>query len=205
MACVQGTWWGAGGGVVGGWWGSWIWCQVSGWGWVPGLGCLVGGGVRPAGPGSRGAGGWRGSGSVPLRPLLNSPPGRLVCCGSWFGSSLCRAVASVVRGCRAGCSSFLRGWAGLAGGLSRWWCSGRLVLNLGEWLLFSLVVQVRSRVRRGLFRGCGLRGLCPCRGVVLGGVCRSRWAGRPGRSGSPSPPFPPIVHDEASQTPGTSG
>ena len=45
MACVQGTWWGAGGGVVGGWWGSWL--GLGFW-----LGCLVGGGVFLVGPGA---------------------------------------------------------------------------------------------------------------------------------------------------------
>lgn len=34
MACVQGTWWGVGGGVVGGWAGSWFRGVVSGWGLV---------------------------------------------------------------------------------------------------------------------------------------------------------------------------
>ena len=72
MACVQGTWWGVGGGVVAEWRGSWFWCRVSGWGWVLGLGCLVGCGVRLVGSGSWVAGGGV-CGAVPLRPLLKSP------------------------------------------------------------------------------------------------------------------------------------
>nr|DAV34783.1 MAG TPA: hypothetical protein [Caudoviricetes sp.] len=55
MACVQGTWWGVGREGTGGWWGSWLWCRVSGWGWVVRLG--VSGGWRCLSGGSRFLGG----------------------------------------------------------------------------------------------------------------------------------------------------
>lgn len=166
MACVQGTWWGVGGGVVGGWWGSWLWCRVSGWGWVLRLGCLVGGGVRLAGPGFLLAAGVAG-GAVPLRPLLNSLPHPLG--GLWV---LVRAVPLLggVVACwwvSVGCSSFSRGWAGLVGGLSCWLCSGWGCSQPGV-VVAVLVGRLGSAVcLLGVFRGGGLCGLCLCRGVVL--------------------------------------
>lgn len=167
MACVQGTWWGVGGGVVGGWWGSWLWCRVSGWGWVLGLGCLVGGGVRLVGPGFLLAGGVVGGGLFPLDPSLTPAPIRLVCCGSWFGPSRCWVVQSLVGGCLWVAVLFWGGGLGLwvvclAGcvlvGLFSTWgrgCCSRWLLRFG-------------RVFVGVFRGGGLCGLCLCRGVVLG-------------------------------------
>lgn len=202
MACVQGTWWGVGGGVVGGWWGSWLRRLVSGLGWVLGLGCLVGGGVRLVGPGRLGGGWCDVGGAAPLRPLLNSPR-PAAWCAVVLGSgrpSVGLWLLSAGR-CPVGCSSFLRGWAGLVGGLSCWLCSGLVVLNLGSWLRFSLAVQVRP---------CGCWGCSVVAGsvgcVFVGGLfscwlCCSRWVGRPGRSGSSSPPLSPPQYTTGLLTP----
>nr|DAR11251.1 MAG TPA: Friend leukemia integration 1 transcription-free protein synthesis, protein regulation [Caudoviricetes sp.] len=99
-----------------------------------------------------------------------------------------RRCGLLVGGCLVGCSSFLRGWAGLAGGLSCGSCSGWAVLNLGSWLRFSLVVQVRPRVCWGCRVVAGSAGCVPCREVVLKLAVSFRWVGRPGRSGSSPPP-----------------
>lgn len=167
MACVQGTWWGVGGGVVGGWRGSRLRCRVSGWGWVLRLGCLVGGGVLLVGSGSWVVG-WCGVwGLFPLDPSLTPPPGRLVGCGSWFGSSLCWVVAAVGWWLSCGLQFF-------SGGVG--WSCGWLVLLVVFWSGCSwpgVVVDVLvgcSGLAAWLwlvFRGCGLCGLCSCRGVVL--------------------------------------
>lgn len=176
---VSGFWRGLGSGV-----------GVSG-GWR----CLVGGSWFVGG-------GWCGVwGAVPLRPLLNSPPPSAWCAvvlgsgrpsvGWWFLSA---------GGCLVGGSSFLGGWAGLVGGLSCWLCSGWVVLDLGSWLRFSLVVQVRPRVCWGVpwwralwvvsvSGGCSLR-------VVLFPLGGPTWT----VGLFVAPPFPPTIHDEASQT-----
>ena len=182
--------------VPGFWLGSRSGVGVSG-GWR----CLVGG--------SRSLVGGRGGvwGSTPLRPLLNSRPTRLVCRGSRFGPPLCRAGAPVTWWVSAGGSSFLRGWAGLVGGLSCWLCSGRVVLNLGSWLLFSLVVQVRPRVCWGCSLLAGSAGR-----VSVGGGCSWAccvvpvgWADLDGRALRRPPLSPPMVHDGGSLPPESGG
>lgn len=191
MACVQGTWWGVGGGMSGGW-GGLVLVLVF---WVEaGFGVGVSGGWRCLAGGSRFLGGgwcdvW---GAVPLRPLLNSPL-RAAWCAVVLGSgrpSVWR-VLLFVGGCLVGCGSFLRGWAGLAGGLSCWLCSGWVVLNLGSWLLFSWAVQVRPCVCWGCFVVAGSVGCVLVGGLFFCLLCCSRWVGRPGRSGSSSPPLSP--------------
>ena len=168
MACVQGTWWGVGGGAVGGWWGLQVRGVVSGWGWVSGWGCLVGGGVWLVGPGVCRVGGVACGGAVPLRPLLNSRPHPLG--GLWvlaWGRPSVGWGGLFVGGCLVGCSSFLMGWARLAGGLSCGLCSGWVVL-CGRVVVAVLVgYQVRPRVRWGCFLVEGSVGCVPCRGVVL--------------------------------------
>ena len=221
MACVQGTWWGVGGGVVGGWWGCWLRGWVSGWGWVLGLGCLVGGGwvlgwgrvaVGALGgwaPGRLGAwavGGVTYGGPLPLDPSLTPAPIRLVGCGSWFGPSPCWVVVAVCWWLPVGCSSFLLGWAGLVGGLSCGLCSGWVVLNLGSWLLFSLVAQVWPCVCLGCSLAGGSAGCVPCRGVVLKLAVSFPLGGPTWTVGLfAAPPFPPTVHDRPPQTPESGG
>lgn len=182
-----------------GWWGDWwvVGVLVPGSGsWVgvrfPGRGCLVGGLVCLAGPGAWWVGDVTCGGLFPLDPSLTPAPTCLAGCGSWFGSSLCWAVQAVGWWAFSCCSSFLGGWAGLVGGLSCWLCPGWVVLNLGSWLRFSLAVEVRPSVGRGLFPGWGLRGLCP----VSGGcsrACRVVPVGRADLDGRAlrRPPFPP--------------
>ena len=188
MACVQGIWGGVGGGVVGGWRGLLVWVWGSWGGWVRRLGAS--GGWRCSAGGSRfPGGGWCDArGAVPLRPLLNPPPSAW--CAAVLGSGRPSAGRWLLLagGCLVGCSSFLRGWAGLVGGLSRWLCSGWVVLDLGGGLLFSLVVQVRPRGCWGCSVVAGSVGCVSVGGLFSCWPCRSRWVGRPGRSDSSSPP-----------------
>lgn len=189
MACVQGTWWGVGGGVVGGWRGFWFWCQVSGRGWLSGPPCLVGGGVRLVGPGLL-ACGWCGvRGAVPLRPLLNSRPHLLG--GLWalvrvvplLGGAGCSLVGVCVLqffsdgvGCCGGWLVLLAEfWSGL---FSTWGrgCGSRWSFRFGR---AFVVVGSRLRAPWVVFR---VGRLFSC------WLCRFRWVGRPGRSGSPPPP-----------------
>mgnify|MGYP000997508803 CR=1 FL=1 len=191
MACVQGTWWGVGGGVVGGWWGFWFWCWVPGWGWGLGLGCLVGGGVWWVGSGFGWWGGVACGGLFPLDPSLTPPPAAW--CAVVLGSGR-PSVGWWLLFCwwlSVGCSSFLGGWAGLVGGLSCWLCSGWFVLNLGGGLLFLLVVQVRPCGCWGCSVVAGSVGCVLVGGLFFCWLCCSRWEGRPGRSGSSSPPLSP--------------
>lgn len=157
-----------------GWWGGW---------WVVGVLVLVSGFRGGAGSGVGVSGGWGcsvggfwflGGGwcgacvVAPLRPLLNSPPpGRLVCCGSWFGPSLCWVVVAV----RWWVSCVLQFFSGGVG-----WSCGWLVLLVVFWLGCSrpgVVAEVLVGCSGsavwllGVFRGGGLRGLCLRRGVVL--------------------------------------
>lgn len=189
MACVQGTWWGVGGGVVGGWWGV----LGSGCGFWWGLGFWLGvsGGWRCLAGGSRCLpGGWCDVwGPVPLRPLLNSRPHPLG--GLWvlaWGRPSVGWCRLFVGGCLVGCSSFLMGWAGLAGGLSCGLCSGWVVL------CGRVVVAVRWSLRFGrVFAGgvswSGAPWVVSRVGELFSSLpCCSRCVGRPGRSGSPSPP-----------------
>lgn len=128
-----------------GWWGGWrvvrVLALVLGFWLGLGSGVGVSGGWRCSAGGSRfPVGGRRGAwGLFPLDPSLTHSPTRLVGHGSWFGSSLCWMVVSVSRWGSVGCGSFLRGRAGLVGGLSCGLRSGWVVLNLGSWLLSSLV------------------------------------------------------------------
>lgn len=207
MACVQGTWWGVGGGVVGGWWGFWLWCLVSGWGWVLGLGCLVGGGVWLVGSGSWMVGGVVCVGAAPLRPLLNSLPHPLGVL--WF---LVRVVPLLVGGV-----CWLVGvlWVAVL------FCWGGLVL----W-----VVCLAACVLVGLFSTWG-RGCCSCWSlrfgrvfaggvpcllapwvVSLSGGCSQAccvvpvgWADLDGRALRRPPLSPPTIHDRRSQTPKSGG
>lgn len=167
MACVQGTWWCVGGEVVGGWWGLWLRWSVSYGGRVPVLVCLVGGGAWPAGPGSWSMGGVARGWPLPLDPSLTPAPTCLVGCGSRFGSSPCWAVVSV--GWWLSCGlQFFSEWVGRA--------CGWLVLRVVFWpgcsqpgvVVSVLVGRSGSAVcLLGAFRGGGLRGSRPCRGVVL--------------------------------------
>ena len=182
MACVQGTWWGVGGGVVGVWWGLWFWCQVSGWGWLLGLPCLVGGGVWRVGSVTCG-------GLFPLDPSLTPAPIRLAGCGSWLGSSLCWVVQAVCWWPSCGLQFFSEGVG---------WCSGRLVLRVVFWLGCSLREGCGcgsrwsfrfGRVFVGVVPRPGAPWVAPCVGGLFSCLlCRSRWVGRPGRSDSPPPP-----------------
>ena len=167
MACVQGTWWGVGGGVVGGWWGFWFWGLVSGSGRVLGLGCLVGGGVCLVGPGSWLVCGVTCGGLFPLDPSLTPPP------AAWCAVVLGSGRPSVGWGC---CLLLAVLWVAVlfwGGGLVlRVAClAGCVLVGLfsagGVWLLFLLAAEVRPSVCWGLVGGCGLCGLCVCRGVVL--------------------------------------
>lgn len=206
--------------------GPWHVCRVSGGVWVVGwwegggglgvgVGFLVGVGfcVGVSGmwrcvAGGSWVSGWCAvrCGGLPLDPSLTPPPIRLVGCGSWFGPSLCWVVVAVGWWRSVGCGSFLMGWAGLAVGLSCGLCSGRVVLNLGSWLRFLLVVQVRPRVRWGCCVVAGSAGFVRVGGLFRCWLCCSRWAGRPGRSGSSSPPLsPPQYTMEAPNPPNPVG
>ena len=192
MACVHGTWWGVGGGVVGGRWGSWLWCRVSGWGWVLGLGCLVGGGVCLVGPGSWLAGGVTCWGLFPLDPSLTPSPIRLVGCGSWFGSSLCWVVVPVGWWLSCGLRFFSVGVGWSCGWLVLlvvFWlgCSqpGVVVAVLVGWLglvvcLLGLVLWLRALWVVSVSGGCSQAGCV----VPVG------WADLDGRA-LRRPPFPP--------------
>ena len=207
MACVQGTWWGVGGGVVGGWWGFWFWCRVSGWGWVRGLGCLVGGGVCLVGPGSWVVGGVGVWGLFPLDPSLTPAP------PAWCAVVLGSGRPSVgwwflsAGGCLVGCSSFLGevGWScGWLVLLAVFWsgcsqpgvvvavlagCSGSAVCLLGEasWL-------------RALWAVC-LSGGCS----VAGCVVPVGWADLDGRALRPPPFSPPLYTTERPRPPDSVG
>ena len=192
MACVQGTWWGVGGGVVGGWWGSRFWCRVSGWGWVLGLGCLVGGGVCLVGPGSWLAGGVTCGGLFPLDPSLTPPPHLLGVL--WFlvrvvpllGGGSCWLVAVLwvaVLFCWGGLVLWVACLAGcvLVGLFSTWGrgCCSRWSFRFGRVFVGACSVVAVSV-------GCVCVG-----GLFSSLLCCSRWVGRPGRSGSSSPPLSP--------------
>lgn len=206
MACVQGTWWGVGGGVVGGWWGSWLWGRVSGWGRVLGLGCLVGGGVWLVGPGVWWVGGVTRGGPFPLDPSLTPAPTCLVGCGSWFGPSLCWVVRAVCWWVSGGLQFFSDGVG---------WAGGWLVLRVVFWFGCSLR-EGRGCGSRGLFTaacslgffpGWGLRGLCSVSGGCsqAGCVVPVGWADLDGRTPRRPPLSPPTIHDRGSQTPDTGG
>lgn len=120
------------------------------------------------GPGVCRVGGVACGGLFPLDPSLTPAPHPLG--GLWV---LARGRPSVgwgglfVGGCLVGCSSFLMGWAGRAGGLSCGLCSSWVVL-CGRVVVAVLVgYQVRPRVRWGCFLVEGSVGCVPCRGVVL--------------------------------------
>jgi hypothetical protein len=172
---------------------------VSGF-WL-GLGCEVGGVWWVAVPVWRvPVPGWRGGwcgvlGAVPLRPLLNSPL-RAAWCAVVPGSGRPPVGRWLLflGGRLAGCSSFLGGWAGLVGGLSCWLCSCLVVLQLGSWLRFSLVTEVRPWDCWGCAVVAGSVGCVRVGGLFFYWLCCSRWAGRPGRSGSSSPPLSPPLY-----------
>ena len=172
-------WWGVGR-VVG------VLVLVSGcW---SGVGSEVGvsGGWGCSAGGSRFVGGVRGA--APLRPLLNSPSHPLGVL--WFlvrvvplsGGGVCWLVG--VGGLR-----FFSDEVG--------WSCGWLVLLVVFWSGCSqpgvvVAVPVGRSGSAVCLLGCsvvaGSAG-CVCVGVLFSGLlCRSRWAGRPGRSGSSSPP-----------------
>ena len=173
--------------------GPWHVCRVPGGVWVvgwlvgPGL-CLVGGVVC--------------GGLLPLDPSLTPPPGRLVCSGFWFGSSLCWVVVAVSWRVSCGLQFFSEGVG---------WSCGWLVLLVVFWLVCSrpgVVAEVLVGCSGsavwllGVFRGYGLCGWCFCRGVVLLLAVFFPLGGPTWTVGlSVTPPFPPSVHDEASQTP----
>nr|DAV35112.1 MAG TPA: hypothetical protein [Caudoviricetes sp.] len=194
---VVGWWLGGGGlgfgvgflGGVGFWgWGVW-WGVVFGW-WVLVLGWRVVGCV----------------GLFPLDPSLSPPPDCLVCCGSWFGLSPCWVGVVVCWWLSCGLQFF-------SGGVG--WSCGWLVLLVVFWLVCSqpgVVVAVLVGCSGSavwlllVFRGGGLRGLCSCRGVVLLLAVFFPLGGPTWTVGlSVAPPFPPIMHDGASQTPGLGG
>lgn len=185
-------WWEGGGGLG---FGVWFLVGVGVWGWgVWWVAVFVWWVLVP--------GGWVVwcLGAVPLRPLLNSRPTCLVCCGSWFGSSLCWVVVSV--GWWVSCG--LRFFSGGVGWSCGWlvllvvfWlgcsqpgvvadvlvgCLGSVVCLLGvvSWWLASLVVSVSG----GCSQAC-------CVVPVV-------WADLDGRALRRPPLSPPTVHDEAS-------
>jgi hypothetical protein len=201
MACVQGTWWGVGGEAAGGWWGSWLWCLVSGWGWGLGLGCLVGGGVWLVGPGSGVVGAVACGGLLPLDPSLTPAPPAWCAAVPGSGRPSVGWWLLFVGGCPVGCSSFLRGWAGLVGGLSCWLCPGRVVLNLGGGLLFPVGCSGSAACLLGCSVVAGSVGCVSVGGLFCCWLCRSRWAGRPGRSGSSPPPLSPPLYTVAAPRP----
>ena len=178
-----------------GWWGGRrvVGCLVLVCGFLVGvgflgLGCLVGGGVWLAGPGSWLLGGVVWWGLFPLDPSLTPAPTCLVCCGSWFGLSLCWVVVSVGWWASVGCDSFLGGglvlWVVCLAGCVLVWlfstlgrgCCSRWSLRFGRVFVGACLVVAGSV-------GCVRVG-----GLFSGLPCCSRWAGRPGRSGSSSPP-----------------
>lgn len=185
LASVLGFWLGSGseGGVSGGW------------------RCLVGGGWFLVG-------GWCGvRGGTPFRSLLNPRPIRLVCGGSWFGSSPCWMVMAVGWWGSVGRSSFLMGV-----GWSCGWLVLRAVFRLG---CSQPGVVVAVLVGRSGSAAC-LLGLVPwlralwvafvswgcsqaCRVVPVG------WADLDGRALRRPPLSPPTIHDGGSQTPVFSG
>ena len=202
MACVQGTWWGVGGGVVGGWVGSWFRGMVSGWDWVSGWGCLVGGGVRLVGPGARLVDGVTCGGSLPLDPSLTPAPARLVGCGSQFRSSPCWAVRAVCQWVSGGPQFFSEGVGWSCGwlvllvvfrlGLPSTWgrgCGSRWSFRFGCVFVGPLP---RLRAPQAVLR---VGGLFPCWSRY------SRWVGRPGRSRSPSPPLSPPQYTTGARKP----
>ena len=178
-----------------GWWGGWrvvgvlalvfgFWLGlVSGVGVSGGWRCLVGGSWFLVG-------GWCGVwGAVPLRPLLNSLPHPLG--GLWF---LVRVVPLLGGGvCWLAAVCGLRFFSVGVG-----WACGWFVLRVVFWLGCS-----QPGVVVAVFVGCLGSAACLL-GVVswllasrvvscVGGLfssllCCSRWVGRPGRSGSSSPP-----------------
>ena len=202
MACVQGTWWGVGGGVVGGWWGFWFCCLVSGRGWVSGWGCLVGGGVCLVGPGLLAAGWCDVWGLFPSDPSLTPAPTCLVGCGSWFGSSLCWVVQAVCWWVSGGLQFFSDGV-----GRSCGWLVLRVVFWLGlsstwgrgcgsRWSFrFGCVVVGPLPWLRALWAASRVGELFPC------WSCCSRWVGRPGRSRSPAPPLSPPQYTAGARKP----
>lgn len=152
-----------------GWWGGWrvvgVLALVLGR-WL-GLGSRVGvsGGWRCSAGGSWFAGGVRVA--APLRPLLNPRPHLLG--ARWFlvrvapllGGGTCRLVGA----CGMQFFSVGVGW-------SCGWSVLRVVFRLGcsqpGVVVAVLVGRLGSAVcLLGVLCGCGLCGLCPCRGVVL--------------------------------------
>ena len=177
-----------------GWWGGWrvvgVLALVSGF-WL-GLGSEVGvpGGWRCSAGGSRlPVGGWCGvCGGVPLRPLLNSRPHLLG--GLWvsvravplLGGDGCLLVAS--RGLQ-----FFSDGVGWACG----WLVLRVVFQLGCSQPGVVVAVLVGRLdSAACLLGCcvvaGSAGCVPVGGLFRCWLCCSRWVGRPGRSGSSSPP-----------------
>ena len=153
--------------MVGGWWGGWFLRLAPGWGWVLGLGCLVGGGVCLAGPGSPGGGWCSAWGLLPLDPSLTPAPTCLAGCGSRFGPSPCWAVAAAGWWLPCGLQFFSEGVG---------WSCGWLVLRVVFWsgcsrpgVVVAVLVgrQGSAACLLGVSPGCWLRGLCLCRGVVL--------------------------------------
>lgn len=169
--------------------GPWHVCRVPGGVWV--VGCPVGGGGPGSGVGFLGGVGFRGrgvwwvavfgwwvpvawsgggvtcAGPLPLDPSLTPRPGRSVCCGSWFGSSLCRVMVPVGWWVSCGLQFFSEGVG---------WSCGWLVLLAVFWsdcsqpgVVVAVLVGCSGSAACLLVvsRGCGLCGLCSCRGVVL--------------------------------------
>ena len=145
LALVLGFWLG-----VGFWgWGVW-WVEVFGW-WVPVLGWWAA----------------RRVGVVPLRPLLKSCPHLLG--GLWFlvrvAPLLAGGVCWLVAVCGVQFSFEGVGWA--CG-----WLVLLVVFRLGCSQPGVVVAVLVGRLGSsacllGVLCGCGLCGLCPCRGVVL--------------------------------------
>lgn len=204
MACVQGTWWGVGGGVVGGWWGPGF-CGgflggVGFWGWGVWWVGVCGWRVLVLG--------WCGvCGFVPLRPLLNSPPRPLgvlwvlVRVVPLLGGGCCLLVA-VLWGavlfwggglvlwvaCLAGCvlAGLFSTWG--RGCCFRWlFRFGRVVAGGVPWLLALWVVSVSG--------GWSLAGCV----VPVG------WADLDGRALRRPPLSPPRVRDGGFYLPGSGG
>lgn len=192
-----------------GWWGGWRVVGVlvlgsgfrvgsgSGVGVSGGWGCLSGGSWFLVGV-------WCDVwGSVPLRPLLNSPPRPLGVL--WFLVRVVPLLGGVAVCCWLSCGlQFFSGGVG--------WSCGWLVLLAVFWSGCSQregcgccscwLLRFGRLFVGGWLVVAGSVGCVSVGGLFCCWLCCSRWVGRPGRSGSSSPPsFSPHGTRQAFPTP----